>query len=460
MNVILYGRSADPWVTSIIQDVQVAADARHKEIAALSIETAVRAPRECQSVERLYVLPFDAPTFLPDELPTATPRLLAALFPRAELINPPGPHELCWDKLATAQRLLERGVPMPETLITNDPEEALDFVRHHQQAMLKEPRACGGHGHVVLLAGDGGALAGEVPGRRYAIELQPSGFGRVLRHGVLSIPPPFYLQRLVTASGRGGALRPAQVLRAYVVDGQVAFWTERYRDKVRRPADFIVSATFGAKYRFVRAVGDSLDGLARRTADALGVRIGVVDVLRAGDDGPFVLEADTDGQHMLIDRGFKNLPEYRSPFDFDRMIADALLTPAPDLRAAAVRRDAEPPQPHARPSRDGVSSASRVRGRVVARSDRTRGTGPRRFEPRSADPRDAGPRVGGPRPDRPRGAGTGGGASRWAAPRGSGPRPGGPRSVGPGGGPRAAGPRTGPGRGSGAPPTGRGRPPR
>jgi hypothetical protein len=384
MNVLLYGRSADAWVTPIIQAVQAAADLRGKEIAALPIETAVRSLHEWQSVERLYVLPFDLPERMPDTLPTATPRLLAALFPRAELINAPATHELCWDKLATAQRLLERGIPMPETLITADPAEAEAFVRQHQQAILKEPRAAGGHGHVVLLAGDDGALAGEIPGRRYAVELQASGVGRVVRHGILSIPPPFYLQRLVTSVGRGGVLRPAQVLRAYIVGGQVAFWTERYRDKIRRPGDFIVSVTFGARYRFLRAVGDSLAGLARRTAEALGVRVGAIDLLRAGDDGPFVLEADTDGQHLVIDRSFKALPEYRDVFDFDRMIADALLTPLPEIRAGALRHDAEPRAPRPRVTRDSATAGVvHTRGRVVStRSDRPRSDRVRRDRPR------------------------------------------------------------------------------
>jgi len=340
MIAVLYGRTADPWVTPIIRDLQALGDARGREIAALPIETALRALREWQSVERLYVLPFDLPADLPPDLPATTPLLLAEVFPRAEVINPAAAHELCWDKLATARRLLDRGVPMPDTLITDDAVEAGDFVRRHQQAILKEPRACGGHGHVVLLAGDDGALAGEVPGgRRYAIELQPAGAGRSLQHGVLAVPPPFYLQRLVTQVGRGGVLRPAQLLRAYLVDGQIAFWTERTRDKIRRPSDFIISATFGARYGFVRAVSESLEHLVRRTAEALGLRIGVVDVLRAGDDGPFVLEADTDGQHMLIDRGFKQLPEYRDTFDFDRLIADALLAPPPPaVRVAGPER--------------------------------------------------------------------------------------------------------------------------
>lgn len=347
MIVVLSGRTAEPWVGPIVADIQHAGAARGGEIAALSIETAVRALREWQSVTRLYVLPFDVPAELPEELPLDAPRLLAALFPRAEIVNAPGSHEVGWDKLATARRLLDRGVPMPETLITDDPAEALDFVRHHQQAMLKEPRACGGQGHLVLLAGDDGGLAGEVPGRRYAIELEPSGVGRRLQHGILSCPPPFYLQRLVTDVGRGGALRAAQILRAYIVDGQVAFWAERVRDKIRRPSDFIISATYGAHYRFVRAVGDSVATLARRAAEVLGVRIGAIDLIRAGDEGPFVLEADTDGQHSYIDRSFKRIPDYRDIFDFDRMIADVLLAPVeePRTRGTMTREERERDRP-------------------------------------------------------------------------------------------------------------------
>ncbi|MDX2171143.1 MAG: hypothetical protein SF182_29005, partial [Deltaproteobacteria bacterium] len=392
MIVLLYGRTADPWVTPIIQDLQAAAAAQRREIHALAIETALRSPRQWQSVERLYVLPFDLPVALPDGFSSATPRLLAELFPTAEVVNPAAAHELVWDKIATAHRLLERGVPMPETLITDDPHEAQAFVRRHQQAILKEPRACGGHGHVVLLAGDDGALAGEVAsGRRYAVELEAAGLGRRLQHGVLALPPPFYLQRLVTGVGRGGVLSQAQVLRAYIIDGQIAFWTERTRDKIRRPADFIVSATFGARYRFVRAVGDALAAVARRAAEALGLRVGVVDLLRAGDDGPFVLEADSDGQHMLIDRSFKHIPEYRDVFDIDRMIADVLMTPAAPAARPLPRRP-----PLAR--RD----APRERRDDPRVERRPRASGPRPAKPYAARPRPDGPRAAGPRSGGPR----------------------------------------------------------
>jgi len=343
MIVCLYGKTAEPFVAPALADLQAAAAARGGEIAALAIENAVHAGRDWQSVERLYVLPFDVPTHLPAALPLAAPQLLQTLFPRADAVNAPAVHELCWDKLAMARRLLERGVPMPESLITSSPDEAREFVRRNEHAILKEPRSCGGHGHVVVFADDSGTIAGEVPGRRYAVELQASGLRRSLAHGVLSCPPPFYLQRLVTSSGRGGVLKPAQILRAYVVDGQVVFWTERHRARVRRPADFIINATFGAAYRFLPGVSDAAQTVARRAAEVLGVRVGVVDLIRAGDDGPYVLEVDTDGHHMMIDRSFKLLPEYRDVYDLDRYIADLLLAPAVAVQPPRTRAERRPP---------------------------------------------------------------------------------------------------------------------
>ena len=342
MIALLYGAAAEPWVGPIARDIQAAGEALGGEIVALTLETALRAHRQWESVRRLYVLPFDVPVDLPADLPLDAALLVKALFPRAEIANPMGSHALCWDKLATAQRLHERGVAMPETLITMDPDEARDFVRGHDQAILKEPRASGGQGHVVLFADRDGTIAGEIPGRRYVVEPVLSGVGRQLRHGVLRCPPPFYLQRLVTDVGRGGVLKPAQILRAYLVNGQIVFWAERRRDKIRRPADFIISAALGARYHFLRTVSDATETLARRAAEALGLRTGAVDLIRAGDQGPFVLEADSDGQHLVIDRSFKKLPDYRDVFDLDRMIAEALLEPVEEVRTRTVGVERKP----------------------------------------------------------------------------------------------------------------------
>lgn len=51
-----------------------------------------------------------------------------------------------------------------------------------------------------------------------------------------------------------------------------------------------------------------------------------------------MLEVDTDGPHMMIDRSFKLLPEYREIYDLDRYIADLLLTPAVEPPRAPRKR--------------------------------------------------------------------------------------------------------------------------
>ena len=132
------------------------------------------------------------------------------------------------------------------------------------------------------------------------------------------------MQRLVGDIGPRG-FTPGQLLRAYVVDNQIAFWTERYRDHYVRPADWIVNVSRGAKYRFVQNVSEEAKKIALRSAEVIGLRIGVVDLIRTGRGDSYVLEVDTDGYHMLIDRQFKSIPEYRDFFDLDRYIAEALL---------------------------------------------------------------------------------------------------------------------------------------
>lgn len=338
MIVCLYGETCAAFVAPIVSDLQEAVAGLGGELAALSVEAAVAHPDRWREVERLYVLPFDVPRQAERAGAASASALIAALFPRAALINSPVVHELCWDKIELAQRLRTRGVPMPDTLITDLPDEAHAFVREHEYAILKEPRSCGGLGHVVVMADADGTLAGEVRGRRYVLELQAAGPGRRLADGVLSVPPPFYLQRLVAGTGRRGVLEPAQVLRAYVVNDQIMFWTERYREKLNRPADFLISVALGAKYRFLREASSEAQKLALRTAEVLGVQIGVVDLIRTGGEGPYVLEVDTDGPYLFIDRQFKQLPEFRTPFDLDHFVAEALLAPPaePPVRRLSV----------------------------------------------------------------------------------------------------------------------------
>lgn len=320
MIVCLYGRDFAPFVEPVVRDLCAAAAAAGGEIQPLTIETAIADSERRAAVHRLYVLPFDVPssTRWPDEPMT----LVRALFPRVDIATSFAVQELCWDKIATQERLFDRGVPVPDTLMSTAPAEVHDFVRRHGFAILKERYSCAGQGHVVLWF-DGDQLVGDSGGHEYQIELVPEGERRL--YGTRFVyPGPFYVQRLVADVGPRG-IAPGQILRAYIVDNQVVFWSERYRNRYVRPSDWIITAGCGAKYRFVLNVSEEVKKVALRSAEVIGMRIGVVDLIRTGSQGPYVLEVDCDSHHMLIDRQFKEIPDYREFFDLDRYIAEALL---------------------------------------------------------------------------------------------------------------------------------------
>jgi ribosomal protein S6-L-glutamate ligase RimK-like protein len=320
MIACLYGRDFAPFVEPLVRDVSAAATAAGGEIVPLTIEAAIGAPARCAAVHRLHVLPFDPPA-TPDG-PAAPGALVRALFPRAEIFTGFAVQEMCWDKIATQERLLERGVPVPETLVSSDPTDVLDFVHRHGFAIMKERFSCGGQGHIVVWF-ENDDLVGDTGSHQYRIELASTGV-RHLRGDRFTYPAPFYLQRLVADVGPR-AVTPGQNLRAYVIDSHIVFWTERYRERYTRPSDWIVNVSRGARYRFVLSVSEEAQKIAVRSAEVIGMRAGVVDLIRTGSQGPYVLEADTDSHHMLIDRQFKQIPEYRDFFDFDRYLAEALL---------------------------------------------------------------------------------------------------------------------------------------
>jgi hypothetical protein len=334
MIVCLYGRACAPFVEPVVRDLSAAAAAAGGEIQPLTIEAALTDQERRAAVHRLYVLPFDPPPS--SEWPTAPAALVRALFPRIDVATSFAVQDLCWDKVATQERLLDRGLPVPETLMSAEPAEVYEFVRAHRFAILKERFSCGGQGHVVVWF-EGDQLVGDSGSHQYPLHLVTEGTRRLYGDGLV-YPAPFYVQRLVADVGPRG-VTPGQVLRAYIVDNHVIFWSERYRDRYQRPSDWLINVARGAKYRFVLSVSEEVRKVALRSAEVLGMRIGAVDVIRTGSQGPYVLEVDTDGYHMMIDRQFKEIPEYREFFDLDRYIAEALLvepeTPKSRTRAEA-----------------------------------------------------------------------------------------------------------------------------
>lgn len=332
MIACLYGRPFAPFVDPVVRDLSDAAAQAGSEIIPITIEDAMAHPGRFADVERLYVLPFDAP-------PGAQPATLVAdLFPKAESMVSFTVQDLCWDKFATQERLAARGLPMPATLVTADPTELRDFVKRHEYVILKERFACGGQSDLVLWLEDG-EVYGDCASHRYRMQFTDGG-PRRLDGEVMRYPAPFHAQRMVgTVQAR--RFTPGQTLRAYIINNEVRFWTERYREHYTRPSDWIVDVGLGARYRFVLNISEETRKLALRAAEVVGARIAVVDLVRTSSQGSMVLEVTTDGHHMLIDRQFKQIPEYRDFFDLDRYIARAIIKPADpiDVRVLYTRRD-------------------------------------------------------------------------------------------------------------------------
>jgi hypothetical protein len=333
MIVCLYGASTAAFVEGVALDLAAAAHGAGGAIAPLTIERALaeRArDRTCWvDIRRVYVLPFDTPASLPAAAPRSPALLLRWLFPGAEIANAFEVHETCWDKRRLVERWLDRGVRVPESALTASVEEAAAFAQRHEWVLLKAAHGGGGHGHYAITAVADGLVA-EARGQRYELELALAGARPHIRDRTLHYPGPFFLQRLVTERSTRRTLEPAQLLRAHIVDGQLVFWLERYREQYRCPSDWIVGGGPGVKYRVVLNVGEEVRKLALRAAEVISLRFGIVDIARTGRDGAYVLAAYSDGHHLLIDREYKRRPEFREAFDFDRFIAEALLVePAP-----------------------------------------------------------------------------------------------------------------------------------
>lgn len=326
MIVCVYGRAYGAFVEPVLRDLIDAVAGLHSEMRALTIEDAARLPHALESVTQLYVLPFDPPA---SESSTAE-ELADRIFPNARTIVGFKVQDLCWDKIATQERLIDRGVPVPDTLVTSLPEEVVDFVRTHELAVLKQNRSCAGQGHLVVWLEDG-KLVADGGSHQYTLDLVARGPAH-LQGDRLSYPAPFYLQRLIADIDPRNVGAP-QVLRAYVVDREIVFWTERFRERYVRPSDWIVNRARGARYRFLQNVSDEAQKMALRAADAVGARICAVDIVRTARGGTYVLEVDCDGVHMFIDRSFKEAPEYRDFFDLDRYIARTIVENPPPARA-------------------------------------------------------------------------------------------------------------------------------
>jgi hypothetical protein len=338
---VVYSRVFAPWVEQIARDLVAHGAPLGGDIEAIVLEQLLSSYQFRDDIECLYVLPCTAPSG------HRVPELLRSRFPRAHVFVPFEVQDLCWNKIATQKRMLDRGIPTPETILSYDPEDVVNFVKQHTYAILKEPEGCAGTGHWVLWF-EGSTLMADNGWAAYRLCLGGDGPSRIVGDE-LHRAPPYYVQRLVGTFQRPG-FAIGQVLRAYVIEGEVPFWGERYREHYRRPGDWILNVTRGARYQFVLAVSEETKTTALRAARAVGARVAAVDLVRTSASGPLVLEVNVDSYHMCIDRSFKDLPEFREYYDFDRYLARALLR-AEETTGVRTLRPARPRQRERRPRR-------------------------------------------------------------------------------------------------------------
>ena len=303
MITILYGASTLPFVERSLRDFQQTSDGDESTISIMSVETLPARISEREQTSRLYVLPFDAPADWQGDVESN----IEKLFPNAKPVTSFPLQDTCWNRLELQQHLLERGVVPPQSIVSYDPEEAISFVRKHHLGLPQEPLSIRRREAPLFSGWKTASSTPIVAVNRYTITLNNTDSWR-LDGTHLKVPAPYYLQAMI-GELRSAFPTPGRRLRAFVADRKIAFWTEYYRDQFTRPSDFVLSPAQGAQCRFVQVVSEEEKKTVLRCVDALSLRFGSVDIIRAGDRGPYVIDVDVDGRHMMINRDFKWLPE-------------------------------------------------------------------------------------------------------------------------------------------------------
>lgn len=175
--------------------------------------------------------------------------------------------EAASDKRTLARLFAAAKVPTPETHLLGDEKALQQFVQHHtaREWLLKWPVGCGGTGHRFIRAGD------EVPA---------------------DWPRPFVVQEFVR-------LEEPEVFRLYGVAGEMFGWNARRFDG--ETESLFVAHARGAHYG---VEGVAPPDAARRALQSAGLlaSFGCADLLRDASGQWLVLEVNTDGRWMHVDR--------------------------------------------------------------------------------------------------------------------------------------------------------------
>jgi RimK family alpha-L-glutamate ligase len=192
----------------------------------------------------------------------------------ATVINPVD-SMLQYSKEHLIVRLKGLGLPCPETLVTENVEEAYEFAAkrldEHREVVLKP---------ICKARGIGVTKLSEIRSRADLLQFL-SWYNREHAQGV------YYLQEFIPNHGYD--------VRCLVVDGEVVG-----REKRFNPDDFRYNVAAGGS---AEAFGDgSYDELSVKAAEAVGLNIAGIDILPSKDGTPYILEANCfPGYKALMD---------------------------------------------------------------------------------------------------------------------------------------------------------------
>ena len=175
------------------------------------------------------------------------------------VINPPKALEAAVDKYLCLCRLQDAGLPVPRTLVCEDPQEAMKaFAELKGQAVLKPLFGSEGRGILRLRS---------IEDARKAFEEITSARG------------VFYLQEFIDHGGAD--------LRLLVIDGQVTASMTRKAP----PGEWLTNIARGGSAKSIEADA-VLENLAVRAAAAVGAEIAGVDIIQGPDGAPRILEVN------------------------------------------------------------------------------------------------------------------------------------------------------------------------
>ncbi|MEC7775032.1 MAG: RimK family alpha-L-glutamate ligase, partial [Planctomycetota bacterium] len=175
------------------------------------------------------------------------------------VINPPKAVEAAVDKYLCLCRLHEAGLPVPRTIVCEDPDQALEaFGELDEQALVKPLFGAEGRGIIRprSLAEAGSAI-----------------------REITSQQGVFYLQEYIDHGGSD--------LRLFVMGNEILASMKRKAP----PGQWLTNISQGSSAESF-APGEDIEELALRAARAVGAEIAGVDILKGPDGAPRILEVN------------------------------------------------------------------------------------------------------------------------------------------------------------------------